>query len=314
MGRPNDEETVRLTFAVATIIYNRPKITLTEIAQTFDIPEKEAEKIVGYVRNAEFGEAQFDQSVQIHVDEDTQGFEYDNRVADRGLASALNLSPSQVSKLLAALFVTANTLEGQSREHCISAAHKILASLPQKQDLPLVTRSFAQPEDQPRSDIVVVIEQALLSECRVKITYENLEGEVTQRVIEPLTIDTSVEPGLLRAFCLLRNDLREFNLDQILDAQMLPDQHYDPNKVAEKDTQRSITFDLRREGRYFLERLPGAQKELDEDGNAHVTLDYYGGTWFLHELLALGRFVSNLKPTEITVKAAAEAKKALSLY
>jgi len=50
-----------------------------------------------------------------------------------------------------------------------------------------------------------------MSEEPVKITYRDAGGEVTQRVIEPLSIDGHV----LEAWCHLRDDERVFALSRI---------------------------------------------------------------------------------------------------
>ncbi|MFC7482532.1 WYL domain-containing protein [Luedemannella flava] len=58
---------------------------------------------------------------------------------------------------------------------------------------------------------VDLLADALTAEEAVKITYRDAEGDVTQRVVEPLSIDGHV----MEAWCHLRDAERVFALSRI---------------------------------------------------------------------------------------------------
>ena len=60
-----------------------------------------------------------------------------------------------------------------------------------------------------------MLRQAIREETKLRITYQNAEGERTHRTVKPLALFYYIEAIVLAAWCELRQDLRHFRCDRI---------------------------------------------------------------------------------------------------
>lgn len=66
----------------------------------------------------------------------------------------------------------------------------------------------------PRA-LMSVLEQALLNQVTVNLTYTDAEGRSTRREVEPMIFALTGARWLLVAWCRLRDDIRWFNVSRI---------------------------------------------------------------------------------------------------
>ena len=74
------------------------------------------------------------------------------------------------------------------------------------------------------------LRQAINQEVKVLLTYQDVQEQLSQRVIYPLAIGFFDQALLCAAWCELREDFRHFRVDRILDMTLLEDNYY-PNRV-----------------------------------------------------------------------------------
>ncbi len=67
----------------------------------------------------------------------------------------------------------------------------------------------------PASDISLVIRKAIKSNMGLTLEYTRADGEFSNRVVQPLGLVFWGQKWTLIAFCLLRDEYREFRLDRI---------------------------------------------------------------------------------------------------
>lgn len=65
-----------------------------------------------------------------------------------------------------------------------------------------------------------ILRGAIREETKLRITYENGEGERTRRTIKPLALFYYIEAIVLAAWCELRRDLRHFRCDRIISCKL----------------------------------------------------------------------------------------------
>ena len=64
--------------------------------------------------------------------------------------------------------------------------------------------------------------------------YMNAQKVMSERKVEPLALYFTQDHWILVAFCLLKQDHREFRLDRIMDLKVLPE-YFPPNSFALND-------------------------------------------------------------------------------
>jgi predicted DNA-binding transcriptional regulator YafY len=65
-----------------------------------------------------------------------------------------------------------------------------------------------------------VLEQAIVERRVTRLAYVDRLGTLTERVVEPVAVVGLVPDGYLVAWCRLREDIRYFRLDRVLDAEL----------------------------------------------------------------------------------------------
>jgi predicted DNA-binding transcriptional regulator YafY len=82
-----------------------------------------------------------------------------------------------------------------------------------------------------RRDLPSTIRHAIRGLRKMRIAYEDGEGNRTHRVIQPFAIEYWVEATLVCAWCELRNDIRHFRTDRIVAAEVLDESFAIPEAV-----------------------------------------------------------------------------------
>jgi predicted DNA-binding transcriptional regulator YafY len=72
-------------------------------------------------------------------------------------------------------------------------------------------------------DLPTTVRQAIRDGHKMRITYQDENGQETLRVIQPFAVAYYVKATLVCAWCELRNDVRHFRADRVVAAEVLDD-------------------------------------------------------------------------------------------
>ena len=105
---------------------------------------------------------------------------------------------------------------------------KIAAVLPRglRQDLEASTLLVGPKKPEPKEAIdAAVLRRAIRSECKLRITYTDVKGANSRRVVWPFAMGYFEEARVLAAWCETRKDFRHFRTDRILEAAELGERY-----------------------------------------------------------------------------------------
>lgn len=142
------------------------------------------------------------------------------------IVDGYRLPPIMFTEEEANALITADKLVHQKNEKSLSknytsALIKIKAVLrnSQKEKIELLEERISADNKytiNPKSDYLAKIQTGITSFLQLDITYKSIyKNEITKRKIKPLALYFTENDWILIAFCLLRNDIREFRLDKI---------------------------------------------------------------------------------------------------
>jgi predicted DNA-binding transcriptional regulator YafY len=80
-------------------------------------------------------------------------------------------------------------------------------------------------------DLPSTVRHAIRAARKMRIAYQDGDGNQTLRVIQPFAVEYYVEATLVCAWCELRNDIRHFRTDRIAAAEMLDETFAMPDAV-----------------------------------------------------------------------------------
>lgn len=97
----------------------------------------------------------------------------------------------------------------------------------------------------PKSDHLSVIQEAIVEHLKIKITYKSKKEEITQRIINPYALYFNGAVWNTIGFCNLRNDVREFRLDRIIELENTslnfePDNSFKIDKYLEERSKKKF--------------------------------------------------------------------------
>ena len=152
------------------------------------------------------------------------------RLMDGYYLPPVTFSPEEARALALALSMFMGySADGVTRKSAESAQDKIQAVLPnrQKQEVEALTavlNFYARP--QPKIDFddqkLLAIQEAINDSKLIDLTYHSLTGnKQTKRIIEPIGLEMINHTWILKAYCRLRKDVRNFNLARIEQYQVL---------------------------------------------------------------------------------------------
>ena len=142
------------------------------------------------------------------------------------IVDGYRLPPIMFSEEEANALITADKLVNQKNEKSLSknytsALIKIKAVLrnQQKEKLELLDQRIGADNKynfNPKSDYLAQIQRGITDFLQLKLKYRSIyKNELTTRNVKPIALYFTENDWILIAFCMLRNDIREFRLDKI---------------------------------------------------------------------------------------------------
>lgn len=258
-------------------------------------------------------------------------------VAEAGVGYSLlrgfHLPPVMFSAEEASALATGTVLVGGMTDASLagpmqSALRKIRAVLPREEQdrIERIAHGTLLLEPKPRSregqgvDLVAV-QDALARRRVVRLEYRaGSSGERTSRDVEPLGLAHYLQHWHLIAWCRLRSDVRDFRLDRIGSAAVLPEtfapredfdlqEHVRRMEDSEPGVTVRVLFSERGALRARREWSLGLVEETPVEGGVLFTLSAGRLEWFVNWLLSFGPWATVVEPPELRelIVSAAEA-------
>jgi proteasome accessory factor BC len=167
--------------------------------------------------------------------------------------------------------------------------------------------------------------EALESGQRLHLRY--LSGyldQVTERDVDPMGLVVQDGQTFLEGYCHLREDVRLFRLDRVLELTVLPFAAEVPEGVARRDLSAGVLQRSERDALVTLLLEPSARWVTEDyvcesiaelpGGGVRATLRTPAPAWVARLALALGREGRLVSPEGLAEDVRAEARRALNLY
>ncbi|MDW7712574.1 MAG: transcriptional regulator [Deferrisomatales bacterium] len=176
--------------------------------------------------------------------------------------------------------------------------------------------------------VVRILQEQAADACRVRLTYENLKGEIAERLVDPYCLRLYQGDIYLLGHCHLRGTERVFLADRIRDVTPLDEEFRKPPGFEPEDlldTSLGIylgepyTAVLRfwdEAARYVLQRPLHPDQRVLERGDGHVLLEVpvRGEREVLHGVLRFGAKAEVVGPPPLREAARQELSRMAALY
>ena len=91
--------------------------------------------------------------------------------------------------------------------------------------------NFFKIENEVKEKMYIIIKKAITNKNKVKIKYKSINSGVTQRIIHPAELFIYIDKWYIAAFCELRNEIRLFKLDDIIEYEVLTEKYIEKNTI-----------------------------------------------------------------------------------
>lgn len=81
---------------------------------------------------------------------------------------------------------------------------------------------------------------AIRGECKLRLSYKDLGGKISRRVVWPFAVVYFEQSRVLCAWCELRNDYRNFRSDRIVKAELLDETYPKPRRALLREWQQMV--------------------------------------------------------------------------
>ena len=91
--------------------------------------------------------------------------------------------------------------------------------------------NFFKIENEVKEKMYIIMKKAITDKNKVKIKYKSIHSGVTQRIIHPAELFMYIDKWYIAAFCELRNEIRLFKLDDIVEYEVLTEKYINKNTI-----------------------------------------------------------------------------------
>lgn len=91
--------------------------------------------------------------------------------------------------------------------------------------------NFLKIENEVKEKMYIVMKKAIANKNKVKIKYKSVNSGITERIIHPAELFIYLDKWYIAAFCELRNEIRLFKLDNIIEYEILAEKYIDKNII-----------------------------------------------------------------------------------
>lgn len=91
--------------------------------------------------------------------------------------------------------------------------------------------NFLKIKNEVKEKMYLVMKKAIANNNKVKIKYKSVNSGITERIIDPAELFIYLDKWYIAAFCELRNEIRLFKLDDIIEYEILAEKYIDKNTI-----------------------------------------------------------------------------------
>lgn len=91
--------------------------------------------------------------------------------------------------------------------------------------------NFLKIENEVKEKMYLIMKKAIANKNKVKIKYKSVNSGITERIIHPAELFIYIDKWYIAAFCELRNEIRLFKLDDIIEYEILAEKYIDKNAI-----------------------------------------------------------------------------------
>ena len=91
--------------------------------------------------------------------------------------------------------------------------------------------NFLKIENEVKEKMYLIMKKAIANKNKVKIKYKSVNSGITERIIHPAELFIYLDKWYIAAFCELRNEIRLFKLDNIIEYEILAEKYIDKNII-----------------------------------------------------------------------------------
>ena len=91
--------------------------------------------------------------------------------------------------------------------------------------------NFLKIENEVKEKMYLIMKKAIANKNKVKIKYKSVNSGITERIIHPAELFIYLDKWYIAAFCELRNEIRLFKLDDIIEYEILAEKYIDKNAI-----------------------------------------------------------------------------------
>ena len=91
--------------------------------------------------------------------------------------------------------------------------------------------NFLKIENKVKEKIYLIMKKAIANKNKVKIKYKSVNSGITERIIHPAELFIYIDKWYIAAFCELRDEIRLFKLDDIIEYEILAEKYIDKNTI-----------------------------------------------------------------------------------
>ena len=91
--------------------------------------------------------------------------------------------------------------------------------------------NFLKIENKVKEKMYLIMKKAIANKNKVKIKYKSVNSGISERIIHPAELFIYIDKWYIAAFCELRNEIRLFKLDDIIEYEILAEKYIDKNTI-----------------------------------------------------------------------------------
>ena len=91
--------------------------------------------------------------------------------------------------------------------------------------------NFLKIDNEVKEEMYVVMKNAIANRNKVRIKFKSVNSGITERIIHPAELFVYIDKWYIGAFCELRNEIRLFKLDDILEYEVLNETYSNKNII-----------------------------------------------------------------------------------
>lgn len=91
--------------------------------------------------------------------------------------------------------------------------------------------NFLKIENKVKEKMYLIMKKAIANKNKVKIKYKSVNSGITERIIHPAELFIYIDKWYIAAFCELRDEIRLFKLDDIIEYEILAEKYIGKNTI-----------------------------------------------------------------------------------